>query len=231
MEENLNNNVKYIVYVTINKVNKKIYVGVHKTETDRFDGYLGDGVKISKPSSYKNSKTLFHRAVNKYGVNAFIRFTLFSFDTAKEAFDKEAEIVNLAFLKRKDVYNTTLGGNKPPVKCTKIFQYDLDGNFVAEYDSIISAAKKLGIKSLFVSENIKKKQASHGFLWSYEKFDKIEPYNNCKKPRKVGVYNPYGELIKIYPTIQSCKKDYCGCVHVLYGQRKKCKNCTFKFID
>ena len=88
MEENLNNNVKYIVYVTINKVNKKIYIGVHKTETDRFDGYLGDGVKISKPSSYKNSKTLFHRAVNKYGVNAFIRFTLFSFNTAKEAGEK-----------------------------------------------------------------------------------------------------------------------------------------------
>lgn len=31
MEENLEQSIKYIVYLTINKVNKKIYVGVHKT--------------------------------------------------------------------------------------------------------------------------------------------------------------------------------------------------------
>ena len=32
---------KYIVYLTMNLVNKKIYVGVHKTKTPyKFDGYL-----------------------------------------------------------------------------------------------------------------------------------------------------------------------------------------------
>lgn len=34
--------MKYIVYQTINKINNKIYIGVHKTEDpDIFDGYLG----------------------------------------------------------------------------------------------------------------------------------------------------------------------------------------------
>jgi hypothetical protein len=39
--------MKYIVYLTTNLVNKKIYVGVHETETPyEFDGYLGDGVTV-----------------------------------------------------------------------------------------------------------------------------------------------------------------------------------------
>ena len=38
--------MKYIVYLTTNIVNKKIYVGVHKTETpETFDHYLGCGIK------------------------------------------------------------------------------------------------------------------------------------------------------------------------------------------
>lgn len=231
MEENLEQSIKYIVYVTVNKINKKIYVGVHGTKLDKFDGYLGDGVKVNKPSSYKKSKTLFHRAVNKYGPDAFIRCTLFIFDTMKEALDKEAEIVNEEFLKRDDVYNTTLGGNKPSTKCVPIHQYDLDGNYITSYDSIKEASEILKVNSVGMAESVKKHQAHHNYLWSYEKKDHIEPYNNRLAPRKVGVFNKSGELIKIYPTINACKKDYCGCVHVLYGTRKTCKNCTFKFIE
>jgi len=40
-------NYKWIVYLTTNLVNKKIYVGVHKTLTpDVFDGYIGCGINI-----------------------------------------------------------------------------------------------------------------------------------------------------------------------------------------
>lgn len=45
--------MKYIVYQTTSKVNNKIYIGVHKTETpDKFDGYLGNGVYIYRPSIF-----------------------------------------------------------------------------------------------------------------------------------------------------------------------------------
>lgn len=230
MEENLKQSIKYIVYVTVNVVNKKIYIGVHGTKTDKFDGYLGDGVFTNNPSSYKNSKTLFHRAVNKYGIDAFIRCTLYEFDNEKDALEKEREIVSEEFIKRKDTYNTTVGGGKPPIRTIKVYQYDLNGNFIASYNSIKEAAEKLKVKQIGISESIKKHQQSKGFLWSYEKLEKIEPYNNKLLPKKVGVYKN-GELIKIYNSIRDCKKDYCGCVHVLYGTRKTCKKCTFKFID
>lgn len=43
MKNNLPN-VKYIVYLTINTVNKMIYVGIHATENPLgFDQYLGCG--------------------------------------------------------------------------------------------------------------------------------------------------------------------------------------------
>lgn len=50
METNLEtkDKYKYIVYQTINLVNNKIYIGVHKTvDPTVFDGYIGCGVKVS----------------------------------------------------------------------------------------------------------------------------------------------------------------------------------------
>ena len=76
--------MKYIVYITTNVVNNKVYVGVHKTTTPEvFDGYLGCGTRVN---SYKSKKdTAFQKAVNKYGPNKFTRHTLFVFDTVEEA--------------------------------------------------------------------------------------------------------------------------------------------------
>ena len=87
--------MKYIVYQTVSKVNNKIYVGVHKTETpEQFDGYLGCGVYIYRPSSYMNPKTHFQYAVKKYGIKNFIRTTLKELDNENDAYALEAELVN-----------------------------------------------------------------------------------------------------------------------------------------
>ena len=52
----MENNFKYIIYQTINLVNNKIYIGVHKTNPTIFDGYIGNGVNINHPSTYMNPK-------------------------------------------------------------------------------------------------------------------------------------------------------------------------------
>ena len=54
----------YYVYQLINKVNGKIYVGMHATD-DMDDGYLGSG-------------KLIRRAVQKYGAENFEKIILFS---------------------------------------------------------------------------------------------------------------------------------------------------------
>ena len=124
---------KYIVYKTTNLINNKIYIGVHRTDIDTDDGYIGCG--LSKTHTNRFKKYAFHQAVKKYGVSNFIRETLFEFDDTEngkiQAYKKEAELVNRDFLKRKDVYNMCLGGKVPSSIYEKqVCQYELDGTFI-----------------------------------------------------------------------------------------------------
>jgi transposase-like protein len=71
----------YTVYKTVNLVNGKFYLGVHKTDNPN-DEYLGSGTYII-------------RAVAKYGPASFKKEILFEFETQEEAWKKEDEVVEL----------------------------------------------------------------------------------------------------------------------------------------
>lgn len=86
----------YTVYQITNKVNKKIYIGVHQTE-DLDDGYYGSG-------------TILNRSIEKHGLESFEKQILHIFDNPEEMFSKEAELVNEDFVKRPDTYNLRVGG-------------------------------------------------------------------------------------------------------------------------
>lgn len=89
---------KWIVYLTVNSINRKIYVGVHTTKTpQKFDGYLGSGKHLK-------------RAINLYGKENFKRIVLFVYDKEEKAYLKEVEIVTPEFVARKDTYNFNIGG-------------------------------------------------------------------------------------------------------------------------
>lgn len=104
--------MNYIVYKTTNIINSKIYIGVHYTDPDIFDGYIGCGV--SKKDMKKNKTTGFPAAVRKYGYENFVRETLFVFPDTEEgrisAYAKEEELVTPEFIARSDTYNLTVGG-------------------------------------------------------------------------------------------------------------------------
>lgn len=67
--------MKYIVYLTTNLSNNKIYIGVHGTENpDIFDGYIGNSINIFESNpELKHPKIPFHKAVKKYGYSSFRR--------------------------------------------------------------------------------------------------------------------------------------------------------------
>ena len=203
--------MKTIVYLTINTVNKKIYVGVHDTDTDKFDGYLGNGVMENDNRSYERCKTPFHFAVKKYGIKSFKRVTLQTFDNREDALELEKRIVNEKFILRKDTYNIALGGGNPPrwniIKC---YQYDLNGNYINEFDSFMDASKEINSSSSTISNACKENMSSFGFYWSIDKFDKLpKEYmrrshdNSCKY---VYQYDINGNYIKEYPTITIAAK-------------------------
>lgn len=95
--------MKYIVYLTTNKINNKIYIGVHQTiDPYKFDGYLGCGIKINDRHSYVFGKYPLHKAVTKYGPKNFIRSIIKIFDNREDALKLESELVDLNFIKRSE---------------------------------------------------------------------------------------------------------------------------------
>lgn len=195
--------MKYIVYETTNLVNGKIYIGVHSTKTPYiFDGYLGCGINIHHPSSYKRIKTAFQHAVMKYGFSNFKRKTLAVFDSWEEASNLEAQLVNEDFLAREDVYNMILGGiDDNFFYCIKVYQYDLEGNFIAEHKSMQEAANKYNCDHGAIWHAVYKKQIAKGFLWSTDQMEKLNLSNynlGLNHQIKISCYDLEGNFITEY---------------------------------
>jgi len=87
----------HYLYKIENKLNGKIYIGVHSTENIN-DGYMG-------------SSTLVSRAIEKYGRNNFSKTILEYCDSRESLMDLEKKIVNKEFVCRKDTYNLSIGGS------------------------------------------------------------------------------------------------------------------------
>lgn len=169
--------MKYIVYLTLNKVNLKIYVGVHKTENpDIWDHYLGNGAYDNKPKTYQKGKEPFHAAIRKYGVSSFYRTTLHVFDTEKEALDLEAIIVDENFIKRTDTYNIALGGGKPPVLSKKVYQFDKSGNLIKEWNSQVEIYKFYKCSKDVICNCIYQKRDFKNSYWSLSPDIKLQEY-------------------------------------------------------
>jgi len=113
----------YIVYKTVNKVNNKFYIGVHKcANPQKFDGYYGSG-------------SLLKRAIKKHGMENFVRETLFEFDSYEKAYQKEQEIVNSILIESNSCYNIKLGGNGGTTQNEEVreqFSLSRQGKFIKE---------------------------------------------------------------------------------------------------
>lgn len=194
--------MNYIVYKTTNLINGKIYVGVHRTNPDIFDGYIGCGV--SKKDQKKKIKG-FPKAVQKYGYENFKREILFIFPDTEEgkdlAYKKEAEIVNIDFIKRIDTYNLSVGGKIPKYEHSrKIAQYTLQGKFIRVWDSIKEAKESLNLTSII--ENLKGKTKYCGnFQWRYYNGDNNDIPSVNKKEKSVYQFDLQGNLIKCWKSI------------------------------
>lgn len=89
----------------------------------------------------------------------------------------------------KKYYETHESESKIPV-----YMYSLNGEYIAEFPSAIDASKKLNCSNSGISSAARNKKFASGFLWRYEKYDKIDPYN--KKYQNVVQLDSDGNLIK-----------------------------------
>lgn len=83
-------------YKITNNINNHFYYGVHCTD-NLDDGYMGSGTRL-------------HYAFKKYGIENFSKEIIKFFDTIKEAYEYEAEIVTEDLVHDSNCYNIQCGG-------------------------------------------------------------------------------------------------------------------------
>lgn len=199
--------MKYIIYLTINKENNKIYIGQHKTDNvDIFDGYIGNMVNIFNPSTIKNPKTKFQCAVKKYGFDSFRRYIIAVYDTLEEALLLESLLVNKNFLQRDDVYNMAEGGQKV---CTEkeVYQFNIDGTLVKHYKSLFLAGEENSLVPQTISVAARQKKSYGNYFWSFDSSIDIREYNYLGDKKPVYMFSDKMELLKVYPSTTEAALD------------------------
>ena len=201
--------MKYIVYVTTNlksKVNdvNRVFIGVHKVNNPAFfDGYLGDSVYMGKANSFMYPKTPFQYAVKKYGVKAFTRSTLFVYDNKEDAYKKKRELVNSEFIKQPHTYNV-----KEDDDSKKLYQFDLNGNLVHEWDTITDARDVYSYPTSKFNSACELRYKFLDYYWSFTPEIDIKKYGPMKT-EYIHLYSKDGKYLKEFVNKSRCA-EYLG---------------------
>lgn len=202
--------MNYIVYKTTNLINSKVYYGVHRTNPDIFDGYIGCGV--SKRDLKKSKLKGFPAAVHKYGYESFKRETIKIFPDSeegkKQAYELEAQIVNEKCVKSNMTYNLVRGGKFTIYENLRkvVSQYTLEGKFIRTWSSITEAQETLGISNIQACITKKYKHAGY-YQWRfYTNEDDIEPV--IIKEKSVYQFDLLGNLIKSWKSMTEATQQF-----------------------
>lgn len=158
----------------LNKINNKRYIGQAVDLNKRWYAEHKIGRKSNK---------ILQNAVKKYGIQNF-EFIILEYLPPIKKILVDTEQKWLDYYKDNNkwdrLYNicpnaeTVLGIKKTQKDCDSIrernsvpvYQYDLNGNFIAEYTSAVDAESKTGISSQHISQcRRKKRRTTGGFIW------------------------------------------------------------------
>lgn len=185
------------IYLITNKINGKKYVGQSTDILYRWSQHISYINKL-------HHKSLLKSAFQHYGVDNF-NFEIIEICSPEELDDKEKYYINkyntYYLAKNSNGYNMTLGGNGQNGYGKSVKQYDLDGNFIRIYNTIIEAALDTGVKdSSIVNCCAKRRNCCGGYMWCYADEEIVKP---CKRRgTKVYQYDFEGNLVNVYNTAQ-----------------------------
>lgn len=206
----MKNKKQWYVYMHTNKINGKKYIGI--TGQERYwDRWRSDG------SGYKTQ--IFGRAIEKYGWDNFTHDILEVVDNEDIALMQEQYYIEYYKSDNpKYGYNISCGGvptitglyNLPNIS-VPVYQYDLDGVFIAEYPSMMEAERQTGIDNSAICACCKGVNTyTKDYIWSYKKYDCVPPIDKeklryeriTKKQEKlVYQYSLDGDFITSYNSI------------------------------
>lgn len=157
---------------------------------------------------YKGQKI--YELIQKYDWNVEIQHQiLYTNLTQEEASTIEKYLISAwrSIDENKIAYNIASGGTEIIMK--KVYQYDINGNYLNTFNSVAAAAEATGDKNSI--SNIRNccygnRQTANGYRWSYEKIEllpKIKIKNNIEKakPFKIDQYTLDNKFIQSFHTI------------------------------
>ena len=197
---------KFTVYQITNLLNKKRYIGVHKTKNIN-DSYMGSGKLIK-------------RSIAKNGLEHFNKEILFIFDNYEDAFKKEVDLIRTT-IPEYNLHEGGMGGwHYVNSKGRNFSSNKWDSEFRKQVSNVQLKKRILNY------ENNPKKCKYCQNTFSYENRKKIFCSETCKKK----TYNPWNKGLSINESIKekisnSLSKKY---MHVrIYYVCKNCKNESF----
>lgn len=214
--------MKGIIYIATNLFNGRSYVGqTRRTLEERMNRHYQDAKK-------QDSTNEFHLALTQYGKDAFEWKVLDEFFGTKEEVihalnvAEEYHILKHRTFLDEGGYNSTRGGYssdkfasaikrraKTDGRYKGVLQYDLDGAFIKEWESISDVCRHFGCSSLH--SNIILMRPWKGYQWRKKESmyfpRKIDAYKKARRESPVVAYTSDGNFFKEYKSLNQCRID------------------------
>ena len=186
--ENIKDDELWTVYVHINKINGKTYVGITRLSSSKRWGNKGYGYRYQP----------FYKAIKKYGWDNFEHFIFANNLTEDEAVKMESFlIVKLESLMSQNGYNVSLGGDFSKAKMRKVAKYNPFGECIEIYNSIFDAAEANNIDEATISDVcIRRFYSAAKYGWRYIDEYEGDGYLN------IAAEFPRDKYDKFYPILQ-----------------------------
>lgn len=233
----------WYVYAHTNKLNGKKYIGI--TGQQRYwDRWRSDG------SGYKTQ--VFGRAIEKYGWDNFSHDILDKVTSESKACELEQFYIQKYKSNQPEFgYNISFGGESTttgvynlPSMSIPVYQYNLNGDYIAEFPSMMEAERQTGIDNSAICACCKGiHKYTKNFIWSYEKRDKIKGvdpkeyrYEKIIKnqEKKVYKYNLQGEFIESYKSLSEASRatgiDFKRISACCLGKRKRTDDYMWSYV-
>lgn len=143
-----------------------------------------------------------------------------------QEFSKTCKLYNIQYNNNKDLANHLHERVK-----RKIYEYDLNGNFIKEWESLFIAANFYNIDSSNICYVANGKRKSTGNkMWKYFKADKIANHSKTVFRKPVHKYDMEGNYIESYDSAQYIEGfKYKGISKCCNGKAKTYKGFRFSF--